>query len=925
MKKRTLFIFLTFLTLYIFSFSNENKVLTPSPNLISGKLENGFEYYIFKNKKPENRASLNLVVKAGSLLESDEQQGLAHFLEHMAFNGTTKYEKNELVKYLQSLGLSFGGDLNAYTSFSETVYKLQVPTTNFDLENGFEVLREWASEITLDPKDVENEKKIIIEEWRLRQGITKRVGDLQKQILYGNSWYSKRYPIGLPETINNATSEKLKNYYQNWYEPQNMALVAVGDFDEKDIQNLVLKNFSTLSNKNTILKTEFSIPLSKKNSITIFTDPELTNINFNIMWKEHVNPINNELFFKKTLEKILLNSILNTRFSILSKDKNSSFNYSYVYNFSLNKNTGIFNSSSAVKENDLESVIKEVINNLKDISINGISNTELEREKINILNNLKTIIKNKESVKNDTYIDSIIDYLTNDNVFLELEQELEITERILKEITSDSLKASLQNLLSLKYDVLITSRNNMKNLLPTELEIENLIDRLLSKTTSSIKINNSNIDLSEISLQLGKSKIKKINEDYTEISLSNGIEVLYKKTDFDKDKISFNLVKLEGSSNLDYSQYINSIFLPEILSRSGVGKIDYKSLELYFKGKNFSVSPYIKDYSQGFIINTNKENLEESLNYFRTLILEPKFNDNIIESTLKTNKELIRNRDFSPNSVFRRVYSETLNNNHQRRIPLKVDDLSNVSKQKLEETFNLLFSNFKNYNLIVTGSIDEKSLEIVLNKYFSNLPITNLSTSLKPLGVEYPKGNVKKYVVQGTDKKSTVILTFPYKDKFSVKNRALYNSFSSLLNILLIENVREKIGGVYSISSYSSLEKFNFDENYLQIRFSTNPSRVDEVISKVKSVILSVQRGEYQKNKILDIQKNYELSFETAIKTNSFWNNYLEKKKLISDYEFYTPMRYNDIVDYDSIVKFSNRALNINHCVEVILLPEKEE
>ncbi|MGL5000190.1 MAG: M16 family metallopeptidase [Cetobacterium sp.] len=925
MKKRTLFIFFIFLNLYNFIFSNQNISLNPSTNLISGKLENGFEYFILKNKKPENRASLNLIVKAGSLLETDEQQGLAHFLEHMAFNGTTKYEKNELVQYLQSLGLSFGGDLNAYTSFSETVYKLQVPTTKFDLENGFEVLKEWASEITLDSKDVESEKKIIIEEWRLRQGISKRIGDLQKEILYRDSWYSKRFPIGLPETINNATSEKLKNYYQDWYEPQNMALVAVGDFDEEDIKNLILKNFKTLSNKKNISKTDFTIALAQKNSVTIFTDPELTRTNFKIMWKESVTPINNELSFEKNLEKVLLNSILNTRFSILSKDKNSPFAYSYVYNFPLNKTTGIFSNSSAVKENNLKAVITDVINNLKEISINGIDTVELEREKTNLLNNLKTVINNKESIKNELYMDSIIDHVMNENTFLDPEKELDLTRRILSNITSDSLRKSVQNLLSLKYDALITSRDNMKDILPTELEIETLIDTLLSKKTSSIKINNSNIVLSEISFPLGKSNVKNINKDYTEISLSNGIDVLYKQTNFDKDKINFKLIKLQGSSSLTYPQYINSLFLSEILSNSGISNISYDSLELYFKGKNFSVSPYIDDYLQGFAISTNKENLEESLKYFRTLISEPKFDNNVIESTLKTNRELIQNRDFSPNSVFRKVYSETLNNNHPRRMPLKVDDLSNVSKQKLEETFNLLFSNFKNYKLIVTGSIDEISLKLMLDKYFANLPATNLSASATPLGIEYPKENIKKYVIQGTDKKSTVVLTFPFKDKFTIENRILYNSLSSLLNILLIENVREKIGGVYSISSSSSLEKFNFGEDYLQISFSTSPNRVDEVISKVKSVILSVQKGEYPKNKILDIQKNYELGFETAIKTNSFWNNYLEKKNLISDYEFYTPMRYNDIVNYNSIVNFSNRALNINHCVEVILLPEKEE
>ena len=350
MKKRIFPFTIIFLILPLFIFASNQPNLQVSKNLISGTLDNGLQYYILKNKKPENRASLNLVVKAGSLYEEEDQQGLAHFLEHMAFNGTTEYKKNELVTYLQSLGLSFGGDLNAYTSFSETVYKLQVPTSKSDLETGFNVLKEWASEVTLDPKDVENEKNIIIEEWRLRQGIAKRVGDLQKKIIYGDSWYSKRFPIGFPETINSASSELLRNYYTQWYQPQNMAVVAVGDFNTEEVKSFIINSFSSLKNKSDVAHKSFDIPLNNKNSVTIFTDPELTTTNLNIMWKEAISPINSELVFKQNLEKILLNSIVNTRFSIFSKDKDSPYIYSSIYNFPLNDKTGIYAISSLIRK-----------------------------------------------------------------------------------------------------------------------------------------------------------------------------------------------------------------------------------------------------------------------------------------------------------------------------------------------------------------------------------------------------------------------------------------------------------------------------------------------------------------------------------------------------------------------------------------------
>ncbi|MEG1337221.1 MAG: pitrilysin family protein, partial [Cetobacterium sp.] len=468
MKKNYLFPVFLFLILKTLIFTQEPIQFTNSKNLVSGELKNGLKYYLFKNKKPENRASLNLVVNAGSLLETDEQQGLAHFLEHMAFNGTTKYKKNDLVKYLQSLGLSFGGDLNAYTSFSETVYELQVPTTNTDLKAGLEVLREWSSEITLDPKDVETEKNIIIEEWRLRQGINQRVGDLQRKILYGDSWYSKRFPIGFPETINNANSKKLKDYYKKWYQPKNMSVVAVGDFDIKEVENLIVENFSSLKNTDSDLPKNFDIKLSTHNSVTIFTDPELTTTNFNIMWKENISPLNNSLSYEKFLAKTLLNSILNTRFSILSKAKDAPFVYSSIYNVPLNKETGIYAVSSLIKENDLDSSITDIINNIKSVSLNGVSDEELSNEKLNLINNLKTLVNNKDSIVNDNYAQAIRNFILNNDSFIESDEELSLTENYMKNITSDSLKEICTHLLQSNYDVFITSRDNLKDSLPTE-------------------------------------------------------------------------------------------------------------------------------------------------------------------------------------------------------------------------------------------------------------------------------------------------------------------------------------------------------------------------------------------------------------------------------------------------------------------------
>lgn len=921
MKRGLLIIFLIF---QVVLFSQDNKTLPTSKKLVSGRLKNGMEYFILKNKKPENRATLNLVVKAGSLFETDEQQGLAHFLEHMAFNGTKKYKKNDMIKYLQSIGLSFGGDLNAYTSFSETVYKLQIPTDKKNLNTGFEVLKEWAENITLDKEEIESEKKIVLEEWRLRQGIAQRLGDIQRKILFSNSRYQDRFPIGLPKTIQGANYNLLKDFYTKWYQPQNMAIIAVGDFDVKNVKNIIEKEFSHLKNKTNLKKIDYKIPLPTKNSIEIFTDTEITSTAFNIMWKDKTEPVNNKARLKEALIEQLFFSIINTRYSILAKESKTPYRYSSFYSFKLDKDTKVYAISSQTKDKELERTIENVLEEFKYLELNGVLESELEKEKLEFLNNLKTTINNKESISNNSYVDEILTMLLEGDSFVDIEEQYGLVEKAFKEIDVKSLKLFAQQILKLKYDIFITAQERMKKSLPNKSRIETIVSKVLNEKKIEKSGKDYNTKLKRLNIKSGKIEKVLDKKEYKEYLLSNGIKVYYKKTDFKKDSIGFKLYRYQGNSKMEYSDYVNTLFLPQLLINSGVGEIDYKSLPFYLKGKVFSVAPFISDYIQGFVINTNEKDLEEGLNYFRTLIEKPRFEESILKTMLETNRETIINRESSPQFQFGKLYTTTLNNN-KRRTPLELKDLDLVSKKMIEKEYETLFSNFYNYNLIVVGNIDENRLKPILERYFASLPVKKEDIGYKPLDISYPKGNIKKQVVKGIDKKSSVIMTFPYKNNYSQKNRALYNAFSSVLDILLIEEIREKIGGVYSISSIAKLDYMNFKENYLQIRFSTEPKRTEEVIKKIKEVIIKIQKGEFSKEKIKDIQNNYRLSLETALKTNGFWSTLLERKMLFKNYNIYTPEQYNKIVNFKNVVEFANKSLNIDNCIEVVLLPEKEE
>jgi len=918
MQKFKKYIFIVLL--FILSVTIFSKPLENSPNLISGKLPNGITYYIYKNKKPEEKAELNLVVKAGSLYEEEQEQGLAHFLEHMAFNGTTKYEKNDMIKYLQSLGLSFGGDLNAYTSFDRTVYKLQIPSsTSEDIEKGVEVLKEWATEVTLASEQVESEKKVIIEEWRLRQGLSQRLGDIHKKAIFGGSRYFDRFPIGLPETINGATSQILKGFYERWYLPENMSVIAVGDFDPIQVENIIKKYFDYTSDKKLTVPEDYKLA-KLENKYIVFTDPEITYNTFYMTKLLNRTIVNTEEGMKTSIIDQLLFNILNTRLSNLSKLDNSPLIESLVYKYSINNHSDIFSAVAAVRDGRMEEGAALLNAALKTSVIKGINKTELELEKKNIYNSYKTLVANKESIQHGTYIDALVGYVMSGDSFLDIDKEFEVFSKELDNVKLSDLNKRIEEIYNSNTLYFLTAPSNGKDI-PNEEQLEKVMTESRESKDNLLDFSSSNVELPPIQVINGKI----IESSDGSFTLSNGIKVLSKSTDFDKDKIYIKLFKKEGSSVDTYSEYLNSLFSSDLVISSGASNISPNDLENFMKGKNFSLSPYINDYEQGFSITTDKENLIPALEYMSYTIKEPKIDDIIFKTMIENTKETILNRNNSPRAVYSDEISKIYSGNNQRRLPLSLEDLEKINKNEALNTFKNKFDDFNGYNLLIVGSFDEKELPGLLEKYFASLPNSENLTSPKQLDLDIPKGIVKKEVVKGIDKKSTVTLIFPYNGTYGEKERILYNGFSRVLNIALIEDIREKIGGVYSISSKVSLSPNNFGEDRMIISFSCDTKRVEELKSAVLKTVSDMLNKDINQKQIDSIIKNYELSYKNELKENIFWLNYFYQKSTVDpEYKVPTPEEYAKIMQKKDLMELAKKAINLNNYIDVTLIPEKE-
>lgn len=915
MKKLKSFLFILLFTLFSLSLSGKN--FENSKNLISGKLENGIHYYIYKNNKPENKAMLNLVVKTGSLMEEDNEQGIAHFMEHMAFNGTTKFEKNEMIKYLQSIGLSFGGDLNAYTSFDRTVYKLLVPTTPKELEDGIEVLREWASEATLSPQEIDSEKKVVIEEWRLRQGLAQRLGDVQKKALFEGSRYFDRFPIGLPEIINGADQNLVKGFYQKWYQPENISIIAVGDFDTNQIENFIHKYFNYQGTQKGKTPKEYSLK-KLKNKYVVFSDDEIRYNTFTITKILDRDVIKDEKSMKNSIIDQLLFNILNTRLNNLQKESDTPFLQSLVYKYDINNSQDIFSAVAVIKNNKLSEGITLLNNFLKSSAKNGVTDYELELEKENLINNYKNLVTNKESITHETYADSLVEHVMSGECFIDIDEEFNIYSTLIKNITTKDLNKRIKKIYkenSLYFLTTSTSQNKIN---------EKQLEKLIKESKNSNKIIDFSIKpvtLTPLKTSLG-SFTKETDGKYL---LSNGIKVFSKKTDFDKDKIYIKLFKKEGSSSNDYTTFINSTIAPTIIEQSGVGNLKPTDIDTFMKGKNFSISSYISDYEQGFIISTDRKNLELALEYMNYLIYEPKVDKIIYENTISDLRESLNNRNNSPQIVYRDKIREIYSGKNNRKLPLSEKDLTLISPEKVLNIYKEKFSNFSEYNLIVVGSFNEEELEKNLKTYVASLPSENSKTIITPLDLKTPKNIIKEKVIKGVDKKATVTLIFPYNFKYGYEEKTLYNSFSQILNIALIEDIREKIGGVYSISSRTSLSPNNYGEDKMVISYSCDISRVDEIEKAVLQSLESLLYKDIDKEKINSVVKNYELSYNTEMKENSFWFNYLYQKITVPNYKLATPEEYKELVTKENIWKVNRKAINLKNYISVTLIPEKEE
>ncbi|MGF7079308.1 M16 family metallopeptidase [Mucilaginibacter sp. UYCu711] len=898
------------------------------PAVRVGKLPNGFTYYIRHNEEPKNRVVFYLANKVGSILETDEQRGLAHFMEHMSFNGTTHFPKNELVNYLQKSGVRFGADLNAYTSFDETVYQLPLPTDKPEiLKNGIQIMRDWAQEATLDAGEIDKERGVILEEKRLGQGAQERMRSQYFPMMLNQSRYANRLPIGTEEILKNFKPDVIKEYYRTWYRPDLQALIVVGDIDVNLMEQTIRAKFNDLKNpQQEKPRIQYTIPLTGKNQFQIVTDPEMTAIVAQIMVKHQANKLTTASEYKAAITSQLFNHMLGARYAELSRQGEPPF---------LRGSAGIedflggldnFGVSVTVKPQGMEKGIKAAWREVERVKRFGFTATELDRAKTNYLSRLEASLKEKNKTSSESYVQEYLKYFLKNEAAPGIDTEYELVKTALPQLTLEDMSKLAQAYIRHdNRDILLLAPEKDKAELPDETTVTTWLKAVETEDIKPYTDEVSTLTLLKQEPIAGKivREEKDVHLGITTLTLSNGVKVILKPTDFKNNEIMFNSFSAGGTSlypDADYQSAANSGIIPSF----GAGNYNTTALSKYLSGKQISIQPYIGERSQGVNGGAATKDLRDALQLAYTYLTEPRKDENQFQSIINRAKAGLANRGSDPGTVFKDSVSAVIGNYNIRRTALTTAKLDQIKLDKAYQVYNERFADASAMTFTFVGAIDMVAVKPLLEKYIASLPSTYKKEQAKDLGINPPTGRLEKNIYKGTEAKASVQLYFTGDFNYTLNDKVQLEALKETLEFRLLERLREDEGGVYTPGVYVSAGKYPHSRYTFAITFGCAPQNVDKLIASALDEVNKLKTEGPPQLNVDKFKTEYQRSYETSIKTNKWWLTYLVGK--LQDKE---PL--NDMDSYDAAVQaitpqslklMAQKYLSGKNFMRFVLLPE---
>ena len=849
------------------------------PAVLTGRLANGLTWYVRGNERPANRAVLRLVVNAGSVLEDDDQRGLAHFLEHMAFNGTTSFEKQELVNYLERIGMRFGADINAYTGFDETVYMLEVPTDSAGmLETGLQILEEWAHEITLDSLEIEKERGVVLEEWRLGRGAASRVQDEQFPVLFRGSRYAERLPIGEPEVLESFGHDALRRFYEDWYRPDLMAVIAVGDFDPQAVAAAIADRFGRIEARpEAPPRPEFDVPIHAETLVSSVSDPELQVEQVSVVWKLPLQPEGTHEDYRRSMVERTYNSMLNFRFyEITRESENPPFLYAGSGKGRLVRGSEVYELQAAVAEGGTASGLERLLVEAERVERYGFTPAELERQKADMLRGYERAWEERDNTESSTYAAEYARAFLQGESFPGISYEYALAKRYVPAIELDEVNRLGRDWISDSSRVLLASTPEKPGRsAPSEEELLAVFEAAAAAAAEVSPWDDAGIDrpfLDELPAG-GEIVSERRHEsvDVTEWQLSNGVRVLAKPTDFKADQVLFTASSPGGTSLAADDEYLSAAWASSIVGASGAGALSAVEIQKQLAGKAVSVSPFIGETEEGFSGSASPRDLETLFQLITLYGTRPRRDETAFRSLMTRVETAIHNRGTSPEAVWSDTLGVVLAQGHPRRQPPSPERLAQVDLDEALAFYKDRFADFGDFTFTFVGAFELDDLRPLVERYLGSLPATDRDETWRDVGVRPPPGVERRTVRMGSEPKALTAIVFTGPFDYGRENRLLLASTADVLDIMLREVLREELGGTYGASVNASTSRIPNPRYGVQISYGAEPGRLDELTAETFSVIDSLSTYGASEENLAKVRETRRRSRETDLEDNGFW------------------------------------------------------
>jgi zinc protease len=932
---RRIIVFL-FLITGIFSAGAQVKLdseLSPDPAVRIGKLDNGLTYYIRQNKKPEQKVELRLALNAGSINEDDDQLGLAHMAEHMAFNGTKNFKKNEIISFLQDIGVGFGSDLNAYTSFDETVYILPIPTDKPEnLEKGFQVLEDWAHQVTYLDEDIQSEKAIILEESRLGKGAQDRMFRQIYPKLFAGSRYAERLPIGSDSIIKNFKPDVIRRFYKDWYRPNLMAVAVVGDIDPDKALEMIKKHFSGMKNPPNERKREFvTIPAYSSSEAVVVTDKEATGYSISINYPIYpAAPEKTVGDYRRNLVRQLFTNMLNQRLQELTQQQNPPFVGAATGMGNFIRGSENFRAFAGVGTGDIKRGLEALTEEIERAKRFGFTATELDRARKSSLSSMERMYNNRDKTESSLYVEEYVRNFLTGEMMPGIEKEFSLYKELLPGITLEEVNKLAASVASDKNRlVYVTGPESGTAAVPAPAE---LLATIASRESAELKPYEEKAVAASLLTTLPKpGKVVKKSEDKlmgtTKLTLSNGVTVTLKSTDFKNDQIVMGASRPGGKNYYGAADRYNVEYGIQAVSAMGVGEFSPTDLRKALAGKSVSVSPTMGDITDGFNGNSGNKDVETMFQLIHLYVTSPRKDTALFNSFVQRNKSQFAAIGSNPQTAFIDTLFKVMYNNNPLApiaVPqsayfdkLNVDRILSIYKERIGDASGMHFA--------FVGSFKTDSMIPLIETYLGSLPSSGKVFQVKDNKVRPVQGEKKLVVHKGKEQKSLILAFYsgevPYSEDLELKA----NAIGEILNIRIIEELREKIQGIYGGGFFTSVEKTPYQNYSMVLQLPCGPEKVDTLLKAAKSEIaILVQKGPAA-SYLEKVKKQWIEQYKTEIKENSTWlSELLDQQSINADPKYF--LQYEAMVQkltVQDIQQAAKKLFDGKNLFTAVLMPQE--